>query len=180
MVCSRCKMMVLAELEKLGLQSLSIELGEVEVAGYIDAIKMEALKNGLVKCGLEFIEDKKSILVDKIKAIIIEMVHHSVALPSSNYSAVISKKLCHDYGSLSTLFSTVTSTTIEQYIIAHKIERVKELLLNDELNITEISYMMNYSSVAHLSAQFKKVTGTTPTYFKNLKQFKERISLENL
>ena len=180
MVSNRCKMMVRAELDKMEIPCISIELGEIEIKGSIDAEQIEALTKGLRKSGLELIDDKKSILIEKIKTIVVNLVHNSENLPNKNFSGIIAKKLSHDYGSLSSLFSTVTGTTIEHYIIANKIERVKELLLYDELNITEISYLMNYSSVAHLSAQFKKVTGLTPTYFKNLKHYKKRIALENL
>jgi AraC-like DNA-binding protein len=180
MVSNRCKMMVRTELDKIGLKYLSIELGEIEITGSATADQISAFKKGLLKSGLELMDDKKSILIEKIKTIVVDLVHYSDDVPNKNYSEIIAKKLCQDYSTLSSLFSTVTGTTIEHYIIAHKIERVKELLLYNELNITEISYIMNYSSVAHLSAQFKKVTGLTPTYFKNLKHHKKRIALENL
>ncbi len=173
-------MMVRTELDKIGLKYLSIELGEVEISGSATADQISTFKKGLLKSGLELMDDKKSILIEKIKTLVVDLVHYSDNVPNKNYSEIIAKKLYQDYGTLSSLFSTVTGTTIEHYIIANKIEKVKELLLYDELNITEISYLMNYSSVAHLSAQFKKVTGLTPTYFKNLKHHKKRIALENL
>lgn len=133
----------------------------------------------LHEAGLELMDDKKAVLIEKIKNVIIEMVHYSDEMPKVNYSEYISDKLKLDYTHLSKIFSEVKGITIEHFIIAHKIERVKELLLYDELNLTQISYMMNYSSVAHLSKQFKKVTGLTPSFFKNLKNTK-RISLENV
>ena len=129
--------------------------------------------------GLELMDDKKAMLIEKIKNIIVEMVHYTDELPKVNYSDYISEKLGLEYTHISKIFSEVKGITIEQFIIAHKIERVKELLLYDELNLTQISYMMNYSSVSHLSKQFKKVTGLTPSFFKQLKD-KKRIALENV
>jgi AraC-like DNA-binding protein len=129
--------------------------------------------------GLELLDDKKAILIEKIKNVIIEMVHYTDELPKMNYSDYISEKLNHDYTYLSNIFSEVKGITIQQYIINHKIERVKELLLYDEMNLTEISYLLNYSSVAHLSNQFKKVTGLSPSFFKQLKQ-KRNQNLENV
>lgn len=172
MVSLRCKMVVKSELDKLGLHYTKVELGEVEIMENIDEEQRNQLKNELLKSGLELMDDQKSILVERIKNTIIEMVHYADELPKNNFSDHISEKLKHDYTYLANLFSEVTGVTIEHYIIAHKIERVKELLLYDELNLTEISYKLNYSSVAHLSNQFKKVTGLTPTFFKHLKNKK--------
>lgn len=179
MVSIRCKMIVKSELTKLGLHYIIVELGEVEIKENINAEQREQLRIGLSKSGLELMEDKKAILIEKIKCIIIEMIHYSDEPPKINYSDFISEKLNYDYTYLANLFSEVTGVTIVHYIIAHKIEKVKELLIYDEQNLTEIAYIMNYSSVAHLSSQFKKVTGLTPTFFKQLKN-KKRKALDNV
>jgi AraC-like DNA-binding protein len=179
MVSLRCKMMVKEELLKLGLQYVIIELGMVEMLEDITDEQRTQLGINLLKSGLELLNDKRAILIDRIKNVIIEMIHYSYELPTVNYSDYISQKLNHDYTYLSNIFSEVKGITIQQFIIIHKIERVKELLLYDELNLTEISYKLNYSSVAHLSNQFKKVTGLSPTYFKKLKQ-KRKSTLENV
>ena len=179
MVSIRCKMMVKAELDKLGLHYGAVELGDVEVKENITDEQREKLKIALLKSGLELMDDKKAMLIEKIKNVIVEMVHYADERPKTNFSDYLTEKLNYDYTYLANLFSEVTGITIEHYIIAHKIERVKELLLYDELNLTEISYKLNYSSVAHLSNQFKKVTGLTPTFFKHLKQ-KRRTTLDNV
>lgn len=179
MVSIRCKMIVKSELVKLGLHYRVVDLGEVEIRENITADQRELLKSSLLKAGLDLMDDKKSILIEKIKNVIIEMVHYSDEPPKTNFSSYISEKLNLDYTYLANLFSEVTGTTIEHFIIAHKIERVKELLVYDELNLTQISYMLNYSSVAHLSNQFRKVTGLTPTFFKQLKH-KRRNTLDNV
>jgi AraC-like DNA-binding protein len=182
MVSIRCKMVVKSELDRLGLHYGIVELGEVDIKGDISEEQRDLLRLALLRSGLELMDDKKAILIEKIKNVIVEMIHYhdEVGPLKVNFSDFLSEKLQHDYTYLATLFSEVTGITIEHYIISHKIERVKELLLYDELNLTEIAYKLNYSSVAHLSNQFKKVTGLTPTYFKQLKQYKRRISLENL
>jgi len=162
-------MIVRSELDKLDLDYGIVELGEVDVRDDITIQQRESLKIELLKSGLELMDDKKSILIEKIKVVIIELVHYSDEFPKENFSELLPRKLHYDYTYLANLFSEVTGISISQYIIAHKIERVKELLLYDELNLTQISYLMNYSSVAHLSNQFKKVTGLTPSYFKKLK-----------
>ncbi len=180
MVSLRCKMAVKEELDKLKLKHTSIELGEVNLKKDITGDNREFLRKGLLKKGLELIDDKKSLLIEKTKTIIIEFIHYSEENPKINYSDYISEKLDYNYNHLSSLFSEVTGTTIVNYIIINKIERVKELLLYDELTLTEISLLMEYSSVAHLSHQFKKITGLTPTYFKKIKQYKKRIMLEEL
>lgn len=172
-------MLVKGELKKLGIDFVSVDLGVVEIKGEITAKQREAFGANLQKSGLELLDDKKNILVEKIKSVIVEMVHYKDELPKENDSDYISKKLGYDYNYLSNTFSEVKGTTIQNYIIQHKIERVKELLLYDELTLTEIAWQLHYSSVAHLSNQFKKVTGLTPTYFKELKQKRER-NLENL
>ncbi len=179
MVSIRCKMVVKAELEKLGLHYLVVDFGEVEIADHISAEKRDQLKNSLLKSGLELMDDKKAILIEKIKSVIVEMVHYDDDKPRTNFSDFLTEKLSYDYTYLANLFSEVTGVTIEYFIIAHKIERVKELLIYDELNLTEISYKLNYSSVAHLSTQFKKVTGLTPSFYKQLKK-KRRSAKDNV
>ena len=179
MVSLRCKMIVKEELKKLGLKYVIVDLGMVEILEDITNEQREALKVNLLKSGLELLDDKKSILIERIKNVIIEMIHYSDEFPTVNYSDYISEKLDYDYTYLANTFSEVKGITIQQYIIIHKIERVKELLLYDELNLTEISYKLNYSSVQHLSNQFKKITGLTPSYFKNLKN-KRKKNLENV
>jgi AraC-like DNA-binding protein len=179
MVSQRCKIKVKEELKKMGLHFIVVELGAVEIMETLDANQHEELKSNLLKSGLVLLEDKKSILIEKIKNLIVEMIHHAEDQPNINYSNYISEKLGYDYTYLANIFSEVKGTTIQQYIIINKIERVKEMLLYDELNLTEISYKMNYSSVAHLSNQFKKVTGLTPSYFKKLKDQKREV-LENI
>lgn len=179
MVSIRCKMIVKSALDKLGLVYGMVDLGEVEVKGKIDAAQLTALRSILLTAGLELMDDKKSILIEKIKNVIVEMVHYSDEVPKAKNSAYISEKLQLDYTYLSNIFSETTGITIEHFIISHKIEKVKELLLYNELNLTEISCRLNYSSVAHLSTQFKKVTGLTPSYFKKLK-LKKRTPLEDV
>jgi AraC-like DNA-binding protein len=172
-------MIVKEELNKLGLHYIIVDLGMVEILEDISNEQREQLKYNLLKSGLELLDDKKSILIEKIKNVIIEMIHYSEALPKVNYSDYISEKLGYDYTYLANTFSEVKGITVQQFIIMHKIERVKELLLYEELNLTEISYKLHYSSVAHLSNQFKKITGLTPSYYKKLKQKRKR-NLEDL
>ena len=179
MVSLRCKIVVKDELKKLGLHYVSVDLGSVNIMDEITLEQREQLKANLLKSGLELMEDHKAILIEKIKNVIVEMIHYADEMPKIKNSIYISQKLNKDYTYLSNLFAETTGITIEHYIIAHKIERVKELLIYDELNLTEISYILNYSSVAHLSNQFKKVTGLTPTFYKKLKN-KKKNTLENL
>jgi len=179
MVSIRCKMIVRQELEKLGLKHNIVELGEVEITGKLSGEKHEQLNAALHKAGLELMDDKRAMLIEKIKNVIIEMVHYSDELPETNFSDYLSEKLNLDYTYMSNMFSEVKGITIEHFIMAHKIEKVKELIIYDELSLTEISLKLHYSSVAHLSNQFKKITGLTPTFFKSMKH-KRRISLENL
>jgi AraC-like DNA-binding protein len=167
------------ELKNLGLHYVIVDLGVAEILEEITQMQIDQLKANLLKSGLELMDDKKSILIEKIKNVVIEMIHYSDEMPSVNYSDYISEKLNYDYTYLSNLFSEVKGVTLQQFIIIHKIEKVKELLLYDELNLTEISYKLNYSSVAHLSSQFKKITGLSPTFYKQLKQ-KRDINLENM
>lgn len=179
MVSLRCIMMVKEELKKLGLHFVVVDLGMVEILEDITQTQHEQLRDNLLRSGLELLDDKKNILIEKIKNVIIELIHYSDELPLVNYSDYISEKLNYDYTYLSNIFSEVKGITIQQFIIIHKIERVKELLLYDELNLTEIAYKLHYSSVAHLSNQFKKITGLSPSFFKSLKQ-KRESNLENM
>jgi len=172
-------MVVKEELTKLGLHYSTVELGEVEILENISARQHDQIRTALLKSGLELMDDKKSVLIQKIKNVIIELVHYSEEPLAINFSEFLSQKLNYDYTYLANLFSEVQGTTIEQFLIAHKIERVKELLVYDELNLTEIAYKIHYSSVAHLSGQFKKVTGLTPSHFKQLKN-KRRSMLDDL
>ncbi|WP_375449303.1 helix-turn-helix domain-containing protein [uncultured Nostoc sp.] len=166
-------------LKELEVQSGFVELGEVEIKEDLTTDQYNALRMSLLKSGLELMDDKKAILIEKIKNVITNMVHYAHELPRTKNSIYISEKLNYDYTYLANLFSEATGITIEHYIIAHKIERAKELLLYNEINLTQIAYELNYSSVAHLSNQFKKVTGLTPSFFKQLK-LKRRVALENV
>ena len=179
MVSIRCKMVVKSELDKLGLRYGVVDLGEVEIRENLSDELRDQLKTALLKSGLELMDDKKAILVEKIKNVIIEMVHYEDELPKENFSDYLSEKLDYNYTYLANLFSETKGITIEKFMILHKIERVKELLLYDELTLSEIAWKLHYSSVAHLSHQFKKITGLTPSFFKSLKD-KRRSTLENL
>jgi len=179
MVCSRCKMVVKSELEKLGLNLFSVELGEVETSEIITDNQKKEISEHLKLFGFELIDDKKSRIIDKIKTLIIDLVHNKNNEINTNLSHYLVSYLHQDYNTLSNLFSEVESTTIEKFFINQKIEKVKELLMYDEMNLSEIAFMLNYSSIAHLSNQFKKVTGFSPTYFKQLKD-KKRRQIEDL
>ena len=179
MVSIRCKMVVKAELENLGIHYNTVELGEVNIPQGITDTQRNQLNQSLKRAGLELMDDKKAMLVEKIKNVIVEMIHYADEPPQTKYSVYLSEKLKYDYTYLANLFSEVQGITIEHFIILHKIERVKELLIYDDLNLTEIADKLCYSSVAHLSNQFKKTTGLTPSHFKNLKK-KRRQNLENL
>lgn len=179
MVCIRCKMAVKAELDKLELHYNYIDFGEADVEENLSPELQYLLNTGLKKSGLELMDDKKSMLIEKIKILIVELVHYSEEPLKKNLSDYLSEKLNYDYTYLANLFSEVQGTTIEKFFINHKIERVKELLVYDELNLKEIAFKMHYSSVAHLSSQFKKLTGFTPSHFKHLKQ-KKRVPLEHV
>jgi len=176
MVSIRCKIIVKAELQKLGLSALSVELGEVVTEENVSAEVLEQLNDALKLTGLELLDDQRSIIVEKIRNLILEMIHYSDEVPKVNVSDYISKKMHQNYTTLSHLFSEVRGTTIEHYIITQKIERAKELITYNELTLSEIAYKLHYSSVSHLSTQFKKITGLTPTHFKNMKE-KRRIPL---
>jgi AraC-like DNA-binding protein len=179
MVSNRCKLAVKEELKKIGLHFIVVDLGEVEIMEDITPQQRHELQAGLISSGLELMDDKRTVLIEKIQNAITEMIHHTEEVPKVNYSYFISQKLDYDYTYLSNIFSEVKGITIQQFIIIHKIERVKELLVYDELNLTEISHKMHYSSVAHLSNQFKKITGLTPSAYKHLKD-KRRKSLEDI
>lgn len=179
MVCIRCQMVVKSELEKLGLQYIDVKIGEADIIGNIHPEQIKLLDVALRKSGLELMDDKKSILVEKIKNAIIDLVHYTDDQIKVNLSDYLSEQLNHNYTYLANLFSEVKGITIEQFYLKHKIEKVKELIVYDELNLTEIAFKMHYSSVAHLSYQFKKITGLTPSHFKMLKN-KRRDTLENI
>lgn len=179
MVSIRCKMVVKAELQRLGLHFVTVNLGEIDVLEDITPVQRENLKMALKAFGLELMDDKRAILIDRIKAVVIELIHYGDEIPKKNFSNYLSEKLDYDYTYLSNLFSETEGTTIEQFLINHRIERVKELILYDELNLSKIANKLNYSSISHLSHQFKKVTGLTPTFFKSLK-FKKRQTLDNM
>jgi AraC-like DNA-binding protein len=171
--------MVKSVLENLGIEYVMIELGEVEIKKALTEFERDQLKAALHASGLELMDDKKAILVEKIKNVIIEMIHYEDELPYNKFSEYLSDKLKVDYKILSSVFSKVKGITIEHYIVLHKIEKVKELLIYDELSVKEIAILLHYSSPAHLCNQFKKVTGLTPTFFKTIKENK-RKHLEDL
>ena len=179
MVSLRCKLIVKAELEKVGIKHGVIDLGVVELQEEITEEQREKLQVNLKKWGLELLDDKKKILIERIQNVVVEMVHYSDELIEVNASDFISEKLGYDYTYLSNMFAEIKGMTLQHYIIIHKIEKVKELLLYDELSLTEISYRLRYSSVSHLSYQFKKITGVTPTFYKKLKH-KRNQNLEDL
>lgn len=179
MVSQRCKMIVQEELEMLGLKHMKIDLGVIELPEPISDEQLEQLKARLLLTGLEVLDTKKSVLIERIKTAIIQMVHYNAELPLQNYSVYIEEQLGYDYTYLATTFSEVKGITIQQFIILNKIERAKELLLYDELTLTDIALKLGYSSVGHLSNQFKKITGLTPSFYKHLKE-RRRTNLENL
>jgi YesN/AraC family two-component response regulator len=168
MVCIRCKMFVSAELTRLGLLYSNVDLGQADIIGDISIAQHEQIRTDLLLSGLELMDDIKSILVERIKKVIIELVYHSEDRLPINLSAYLSQQLHHNYTYMSNIFSEVQGHSIEKFLIEHKIKRVKELLFYNELNLTEIAYKMHYSSVAHLSSQFKKVTGHTASHYKQL------------
>ncbi len=179
MVSARCKILVKDALKAMGLHFVIVDLGEVDIMENITNKQRDELRTTLQEAGLELMEDKRAILLEKIKLTIIDVVHHREEDTRMNFSHYLSEKLQYDYTHLANIFSDASGSTIEQYMIAQKIERIKELITYDELNITEIAWKMNYSSVAHLSNQFKKVTGLTPSHFKKIKENK-RKALEEI
>lgn len=179
MVSLRCKLKVKEELKKLNIRYGVVDLGVIEIFKDISPEMRNLLKVNLNKSGLELLDDKKSILIERIQNAVVEMIHFSGELPKIKYSDYISQKLELDYTYLSNMFAEVKGYTLQNFIIMHKIEMVKELLFYDELNLSEISYRLQYSSVAHLSAQFKKITGLTPSFYKQLRKTRT-VNLENL
>lgn len=179
MVSIRCKMMVKEVLKNLGIHYVTVDLGEANILENITMQQRDQIKIALHKSGLELMDDKNAMLIEKIKNVIIEMIHYTDELPEVNFSNFLSEKLNFNYTYLANLFSETEGITIEHFIITHKIERVKELIIYNELNLTEIAWKMHYSSVAHLSNQFKKITGLTPSFFKSLKH-KKRTTLEDV
>jgi AraC-like DNA-binding protein len=179
MVCSRCKMVVKAELEKAGLHPLSVELGKVEVKEEPDTATIKQLDDNLKHLGFEIIDDRKSRIIEQVKTAVISLIHYNENQHNLNLSDYLAQQLNYDYGYLSSLFSEVEGGTIEKYFIAQKIEKVKELMMYDELNLSQIAEQLGYSSVAHLSTQFKKQTGLTPTFYRSLKENK-RKNIEEL
>jgi len=174
MVCNRCIMMVKQALEGLSIPYLNVQLGEVELSAHLSPMQQEALNVDLEKIGFELIDDRKKRMIEKVKNIIVKMVHQKQEFPKHNLSDYLSEQLHYDYNYLSSTFSEIENITIEKFLINQKIERVKELLVYDELSLNEIADKMSYSSVAHLSNQFKKVTGLTPGHFKKIKDNKRR------
>jgi len=179
MVSDRCKMIVKSELEKLGLHYIILGLGEIEIMESLSIEKRTLLNEGLKESGLTLIDDKKSILIEKIKNTIIELIHYTDKQIKINFSDYLSQKLNYDYTYLSNIFKENQGTTIEHFLLTHRVEKVKELLVYDELNINEIAIKLHYCNAAHLSNQFKKMTGLTPSYYKHLK-LKRRSPLENV
>lgn len=179
MVSSRCKMAVREILNRLELHFVILDLGVVDIMEDITDEQRAQIRADLLDAELELIEDKKAVLIEKIKAVIIDMIHYSEELPKTKFSVFLSEKLCYDYTYMANLFSESQGTTIEQFVISHKVERIKELIMYDELTFSEIAYKMNYSSVAHLSNQFKKITGLNPSHFKKMKDMK-RIPINEI
>jgi AraC-like DNA-binding protein len=179
MVSNRCKQVVKDALKKMGVHFIMVGLGEIDMMEDLSAAQRTQFKADLFEAGLELMDDKKAVLIERIKNVVVEMVHYADELPRVNFSSFLSSKLEYDYTYLANLFSEVQGTTIEQFIISHKVERIKELIIYDELNITEIAWKMNYSSVAHLSNQFKKATGLSPSHFKKMKE-KRRMPIEEI
>lgn len=179
MVSRRCKMLVKFELNKLNVHFKSIGMGEIEINGTLTLLQKEKIKLALLESGLELIENKKAILIEKIKNVVVELIHYTEEAPKQNFSDFLSEKLKYDYTYLANIFSETEQTTIEQFIFRHKIERAKELIDYNELNMTEIALKLHYSSVGHLSNQFKKITGNSPSYYKSQIN-RDRNSLENV
>lgn len=179
MVCNRCKMVVKSEMEELGLFPLEVELGEVTLKNDLTEEEKKRVNDRFLELGFELIDDKKSRLIERVKNLVVELVHHSGENLNINVSEYLVQHIAMEYNYLSNLFSEVEGTTIEKFYIAQRIERVKELLVYDELSLSQIADQMGYSSVAYLSTQFKKVVGLTPSYFKTVKAAK-RQSIDQL
>ncbi len=174
MVCNRCVMVVRNEMEQLGFDVKEVKLGEVWLEGELSAAEKERVRERMISLGFDLIDDRKSRIIERIKGIIIDLVHHKEGQMRTNLSDLLSSELAYDYSYLSNLFSEVEGTTIEKYFIAQRIEKVKELLVYDELTLSEIAYRLNYSSVAYLSNQFRRVTGLTPSHFKRIGEVKRK------
>ncbi len=179
MACESCKVVVKETLEELGIAYRKVELGEIDTKEDITDEEKQELNNKIKKVGLELLEKKQGMLIEKIRQVIVDYVYNSDEKPNIKFSVLLSKELNHSYTYLANFFSEIEATTIEQYIIALKIERAKELIIFGEDNLSEIAYKLHYSSVAHLSSQFKKVTGLSPSHFKTLKE-KRRIAIQNI
>lgn len=179
MACESCKLVVKDALKELDISPVKVELGEIETKEDVSDDKKEQLNNKIKKAGLELLEKKQGVLIEKIRKVMIDYVYKSDDKPNIKFSVLLSKELNYSYTYLANFFSEVEAITIEQFIIALKIERIKELIIFGEDTLSEISYKLHYSSVAHLSAQFKKVTGLTPSHFKALKQ-RRRITIQNI
>ena len=179
MACESCKLVVRQALEELDISPVKVELGEIETKEDISDDNKKKLNNKINKAGLELLEKKQGVLIEKIRKVMIDYVYNSEEKPNVKFSALLSKELNNSYTYLANFFSEVEATTIEQYIIALKIERIKELIIFGDHTFSEISYKLHYSSVAHLSSQFKKATGLTPSHFKALKE-KRRITIQNI
>ena len=179
MACLSCKVFVKEALEELEIQPVKVELGEIETKGDLTDTEKQKLNNKIKKVGLELLESKQGAIIEKIRKVVVDYVYHTEEKLITNFSHYLSEKLNYNYNYLSNVFSEVEASTIEQYVIAMKIEHIKELIMFEDFTLTEIAYKLHYSSVAHLSAQFKKVTGLTPSHFKALKK-KRRIAIQNL
>lgn len=179
MACESCKVVVKEALEEMDIHPVKVDLGEIEIKDDISDDEKRELNSRIKKVGLELLEKKQGVLIEKIRSVMVDYVYKSEEKPNVNFSVLLSEKLHHSYTYLANFFSEVEATTIEQYIIALKIERIKELIIFGEHTFSEIAYMLHYSSIAHLSNQFKKVTGLTPTHFKALKE-KRRITIQDI
>lgn len=179
MACESCKLVVKEALEELGLSPVKIDLGEIETKEDVTDDEKKKLNSKIKKVGLELLEKKQGVLIEKIRKVIIDYVYKSDEKPNIKFSVLLSEELNHSYTYLANFFSEVEATTIEQYMIGLKIERIKELIILEEHTLSEIAYKLHYSSVAHLSTQFKKITGLTPSHFKSLKE-KRRITIQNI
>jgi AraC-like DNA-binding protein len=179
MVSLRCKLLVKDELRNVSIEKAVIELGTVDLLEEMSAEQLEQFRSGISRSGLELLDDKKSIIIERIKNVIVELSHYSDELPEVNYSDYICQKLGYDYTYLSNLFSEVKGITIQHFIILHKIEKVKELILYNELRLAEIADKLHYSSASHLSTQFKKITGMSPSFYRKMQKTRA-FNLENM
>lgn len=179
MACESCVIFVKTALEELEIPTVKVDLGEIETKEDISDTDKKKLNSKIKKAGLELLEKKKGVLIEKIRKVAIDYVYKSDEKPNIKFSVLLSKKLNYSYTYLANFFSEVEATTLEQFIISLKIERIKELIILEEFTFSEIAYKLHYSSVAHLSNQFKKITGLTPTHFKELKE-KRRATIQSI